>query len=240
MSQLSRALGFWSALGIVVAFAVFTVCFVAIPLTAPFYGWTDLTAYLVHRRAHGQVFQHAAMLAMLLFGPLVVILLGSIYDYAREELRPLARISVCCGTIFAALTGSNYFVQLTTVRLGIARGEVQGLEQVVQANPLSALSAVNMLGWTLFFGLASLFTAPLFSGGRRERIIRCAFLANGLCCLLGGVGYLLEIVPLDFLTLDLGMGGAVLVAAVALCVLFRHPARATAGPATAVARLGAG
>ena len=37
--------GFWSALGIVVACAVFTVCFVAIPLTAPFYLWTDLVTY---------------------------------------------------------------------------------------------------------------------------------------------------------------------------------------------------
>ena len=76
--------GFWSALGIVVGFAVFTVCFVAIPLTAPFYLWTDLATYLVYRREHGQVYQPAALLAMLLFGPLVVILLGSIHDYARE------------------------------------------------------------------------------------------------------------------------------------------------------------
>ena len=69
----------------------------AIPLTAPFYLWTDLVTYPAHRREYGQVFQHAAMLAMLLFGPLVVILLSSIHDYAREEVRPLARISVRCG-----------------------------------------------------------------------------------------------------------------------------------------------
>ena len=53
--------------------------------------------YLVYRGEHGQVFQPAAMLAMLLFGPLVVILLSSIHDYVREEVRPLARISLCVG-----------------------------------------------------------------------------------------------------------------------------------------------
>ncbi len=57
MSRVSRALGYWSALGIVVSFAVFTVCFVAIPLTAPFYLWTDLTSYLAYRKEHGQVFR---------------------------------------------------------------------------------------------------------------------------------------------------------------------------------------
>ena len=86
----------WSALGIV-AFAIFTVCFVAIPLTAPLYLWTDLDTYLAYRREFAQVFQHAAMLAMLLFGPLVVILPSSIHDYPREEVKPLARISVCVG-----------------------------------------------------------------------------------------------------------------------------------------------
>jgi hypothetical protein len=99
MSQLSGALGFWSDFGIVVAYATFTVCFVAIPLTAPFYLWTDLATYLAYRREHMQVFQHAAMLVMLLCGPLVVILLSSIHDYAREEARPLARISLCIGGV---------------------------------------------------------------------------------------------------------------------------------------------
>ena len=234
---MSRALGSWSALGIVVAVAVFTVCFAAIPLTAPFYLWTDLDGYLAYRRAHGQVFQHAAMLAMRLCGPLVVILLSSIHDHAREERRPLARISLCCGASFAALTGGHSFVPLTAVRLGLAGGEVRGLEQVVQANPLSA---VNLLGRALFLGLASLFAAPRFAWGGRERAIRCAFPANGTCGLPGGVGDLLASVPLVFPTLDLGMGGAVLVAAIALCALFRRAGRTTAGPAAvAVAPPGA-
>lgn len=101
-------------------------------------------------------------------------------------------------------------------------GETAGLEQAVRANQYSAMSAVNMLGWTLFFGLSSLFIAPVFSGRGLERVIRIAFLLNGACRLLGGVGYALDIVALVFLTINFGMGGAVLAASIALCILFRR------------------
>ncbi len=101
---------------------------------------------------------------MLLFGPAYVLLLCAIYGLAGDEKRVLARVSLCFGVAFAALTGIHYFVQLSAVRLSISRGETQGLEQIVQANPLSAFSAINMLGWTFFLGSSSLFVAPLFKG----------------------------------------------------------------------------
>jgi hypothetical protein len=90
----------------------------------------------------------------------------------------------------------------------------------VQANPYAAASAVNMLGWTVFLGLASLFLAPVFAGDRLARAIRWSLIANGLFCLLGGLGYVLDIVWLVFVTLNLGMGAAVMAASVLLAVWF--------------------
>lgn len=58
----------------------------------------------------------------------------------------LARIGIDFGLAFAVLTGINYFVQLSAVRLSLLKGELQGLEQIVQANPISGISAINMLG----------------------------------------------------------------------------------------------
>lgn len=52
--------------------------------------------------------------------------------------------------IFATLIGVNYFVQISAVRFNLQMGQFAGLEQVLQANPLSAMSAINMLGFTLF------------------------------------------------------------------------------------------
>ena len=222
MSQLSIRLGFWSAFSIAVSFVVFTVCFVTIPLTSPLFIWTNMPDYLAYVGRYNQFFQNLARFAMLLFGPLFVLLLSSVYELADGERRLLARISLSFGVIFAALTSLNYSVQLSSVRLSISRGETQGLEQIVQANPLSAMSAINVLGWSLFFGLSSLFVAPLFSGGRLGKTIRIAFLLNGIFCILGGVGYLLDNAVLVFLTLNFGMGGAVLVAAISLCLFFRR------------------
>ena len=215
-------LGFWSAFFIAVLFSVFTICFVAIALTPPLFTWTNLADYAAFVDQRSQIYQHIARFAMLLFGPLFLVLLNSIHEGAAVDKRLLTRTSICFGIGFAVLTGAHYFVQLSSVRLSLLRGELQGLEQVVQANPLSAMSAINMLGWTLFLGLSSLFLAPVFGGGRLERAIGVVFLLNAAFCLLGGVGYLLDLTVLIFLTINFGMGGAVLLAAILLCIWYRR------------------
>ena len=219
-------LGFWSACLMIAAFAVFTAAFIAIPLTGPLYVWGDLNGYLAYVRGGHTFRQDLARWMMLLFGPLTVILFACLHELAEGERRLPARIASAFAAIFAALTGINYFVQLTAVRLAVSRDVTQGLEQIVQANPLSAAAAVNVLGWSLFFGLASLFAAPLFSGKGLPLFIRVCFVVNGVMCLLGGLGYVLDNAALVFLTLNFGMGGAVLGFAIGLAVYFRRLGRA--------------
>lgn len=221
-SQLALRLGYWSALLMVVTFVVFTIAFIAIPLTGPLFIWSDLAGYLTYVRSGHTVFQELARWMMLLFGPLVVILFASLYELANGERRLLARIGLSFAIIFAALTAANYFVQLTAVRLAIQKDVTAGLEQIVQANPISAVAAINVLGWSLFFGLASLFTAPLFRGRGLPRFIAICFWLNAAMCLLGGLGYVLDNAALVFVTLNFGMGGAVLGAAVGMVVYFRR------------------
>ncbi|MCB0213892.1 MAG: hypothetical protein KDJ52_31415, partial [Anaerolineae bacterium] len=97
MSQLSIKLGFWSAFLSAITFIVFIVCFVAIALLNPLFIWTDLAAYVAYINDNGQLFQHSARLAMLLFGSLFIVLLNSIYDYADEDKKILAKISISFG-----------------------------------------------------------------------------------------------------------------------------------------------
>ena len=221
-NQLALRLGYWSALLMVVTFAVFTIAFIAIPLTGPLFIWHDLAGYLAYVRSGHTLFQDLARWMMLLFGPLVVILFASLTELVRDERKLLGRIGLSFAVIFAALTGINYFVQLTTVRLAIQKDVIEGLEQIVQANPISAIAAINVLGWSLFFGLASLFAAPLFGGRGLARFIAICFWFNGAMCLLGGLGYVLDNTALVFVTMNFGMGGAVLGFAAGLTVLFRR------------------
>jgi hypothetical protein len=226
-NRLALTLGFWSACLIVVAFAVFTASFIAIPLTGPLFTWTGLDGYLAYVRSGHTFFQDLARWMMLLFGPLLLILFACIYELAAGERRLLARIALAFGAIFAALTGLNYFIQLTAVRLAIRHDVTQGLEQIVQANPISAIAATNVLGWSLFLGLASLFMAPVFTGSRLQGFIRLCFLLNGIMCLLGGIGYVLDNAVVVFLTLNFGMGGATFALAIGLAVHFRRMQRAS-------------
>ena len=138
---LALRLGYWAALLMVVTFAVFTVAFIAIPLTGPLFIWHDLAGYIAYVRSGHTFFQDLARWMMLLFGPLVVILFASLGELVSGERKLLTRIGLSFAAIFAALTGINYFVQLTAVRLAVQKDVTAGLEQIVQANPISAVAA---------------------------------------------------------------------------------------------------
>jgi hypothetical protein len=224
MNRLSLQLGRWSAFLIAGDFILYTVCFVAILMSPPVFTWTNLADYAAYASTHSQFFKEAAMYLMLIFGPLFVVLLAALHEYARNEQKILTRIALGFGLAFAVLIGINYFVQLSTVRQNVLHGQLTGLEQFVQSNPASAITGLNMLGWSLFLGLASLFVAPIFNGGRLEKTIKWALIINGLCCLLGGLSYIYEFSLGVFLFITIGMGGAVTVATIAIGVLFHHMA----------------
>ena len=218
--QLSVRLGFWAAVGAVTAFVIFTLCFAALAIGRPLYLWTDLPDYVAFVRTYPSPLADIARLSMLAFAVLFVVLANSIYDLASAAQKSSARLTLCFALAFAVLTGAHYFVQISAVRVSIEQDALAGLEQVIQANPYSAWAAMNMLGWTLFLGLASCFAAPVFAGGGWARVIRYAFIANGAICLAGGVGYLLQNTALVFITMNPLMGGAVLVMSGALSRYF--------------------
>lgn len=222
MSHVSIKLGFWSAILCAATFIVFTLCFMAILVLNPLFIWTNFEDWVAYSNQNNQFFKHLAQLMMLLFGPFFVILLSAIYEYAEEDQKILARISLSFALIFAALISMHYFLQISTVRLNLTQGKLEGLEHFVQANPTSALAGINMLGWTLFFGLSCLFAAPIFSGGRLQNIIRYSFLANGIFVLSGAVGYILDITILVFVLMNLAMGAAVFAFTISLALLYRR------------------
>jgi hypothetical protein len=222
LNRLTARLGFWSAFLAAATFIIFIICFVAVFLNPPLFVWTNFADYIAYARSSQQIFKSLAQLMMLLFAPLYVILINSIHELAPSEKKVATRLGLSFGLLFAVLISGFYFVQLSAVRLSVAKDQFAGLEQIVQANPYGAMSAYNMLGWTSFFGLSSLFVAPVFSGGKLANLIRWLFVINGVMCLLGGIGYALEITALVFFTINFGMGGAVTLLTIALCFWFKR------------------
>jgi hypothetical protein len=222
MKSLSIKLGYWASLICISTFVVWTICFVAIFKINPIFQWTNLADYITYTSNYNQSFKYLAQFTMLLFAPAFLIMLHSIDDYASEDKKILSRISVSFATIFAACIGIHYFVQVSSVRLSIAKGQIAGLEQFIQSNPISGLAGINMVGWTLFFSLSCLFIAPIFTGSRLNKVIKYALISNGIICILGGVGFVFDNIILIFLTLNLGMGAATLTATIALVMFFRR------------------
>jgi hypothetical protein len=222
MKSISIKLGYWASSICIATFVIWTVCFVAIFKVNPIFEWTNLADYITYTGNYNQSFKYLAQFAMLLFAPAFLIMLHSINDYAPEDKKILGRIGISFATIFAACIGIHYFVQISSVRLSIARGQIAGLEQFIQVNPTSGIAGINLVGWTLFFSLSSFFIAPIFTGSRLNKVIKYAFISNGIICILGGIGYVFDNIILIFLTLNLGMGAATLTATIALFVFFKR------------------
>jgi hypothetical protein len=222
MKSISSKIGYWTSLICIATFVVWAICFVAIFRVNPIFQWTNLADYITYTENYNQSFKYLAQIMMLLFAPAFLIMLHSIADYASEDKKILGRISVSFAMIFAACIGINYFVQISSVRLSIANGQIAGLEQFIQVNPTSGIAGINLVGWTLFFSLSCLFIAPIFTGSRLNKVIKYAFISNGIICILGGIGFMFDNIILIFLTLNLGMGAATLTATIALSIFFRR------------------
>jgi hypothetical protein len=222
MKSLSIKLGYWAAMICIATFVIWTVCFVAIFKVNPIFQWTNLADYVRYAENYNQGFKYLAQSAMLLFAPAFLIILHSINEYAPEDKKILSKISISFGTIFAACISIHYFIQISSVRLSIVKGQIAGLEQFIQSNPISGIAGINMVGWTLFFSLASLFIAPIFTGNRLNKVIKNTLIINGIICILGGIGFVLDNIIIIFLTMNLGMGAATLTATIALLIFFKR------------------
>ncbi len=223
-SPLAAKIVFGAALLIAVTFLVFTVCFAAVYTKGPVGAWTGIEHFAAQARSGNPTFKILAQASMVLFGPLYVILLNGLHALAPAGKKPLLRIAADFGLAFALLSSLHYFIQVTVVRWNVASGQLAGLEPFVQSNPASFILAANMLGWTLFFGLSSLFAAFAFKNAGLERILRAALLVTGVSVLIGGVGFSLQNTLVVFLTMNFLMGGAILVFAAALCLRYREQA----------------
>jgi hypothetical protein len=211
MNTISSKIGFWSALTLLSTFIIWIVCFAGIVATSPLFIWTNMEAYIEYFRSNDQFFQNLAKFAMLIFGPVYVMLVNSFYDQASVERRTLSRLGLLFGLVFATLSCVHYFVQLSSVRINLHKGITNGMEYFVQANPLSIMTSIDMLGWTLFLGLSSFFTALSVSDSTRlGKWISGSFYLNTFSCFLALTGYLMQIDMLTFIGINMGVGGAII------------------------------
>jgi hypothetical protein len=146
MTSKSVKIGYWAALICIATFVTWIICFVAIIQVNPFFKWTNLADFIVYTNSYNQTFKYIAQFSMLLFAPAFLVMLHSIGEYAAENKKILTRISISFATIFVTCIGIHYFVQISSVRLSIAKDQLGGLEQFIQSNPTSGIAGINLVG----------------------------------------------------------------------------------------------
>ncbi len=218
MNTLSRKIGYWSSILMLISLVVWIVCFVTIAATTPMFVWSNFNDYFAYVNSNSQFFQNLAKIFVLLFGFFYLMLINSFYDCSEESKKPAARLSLLFALGFTILSGINYFIQISAVRLNLEKGAGVGLEMFLQANPLSVMNSIALLGWTLFLGFSSLFIIPAVA---KIKALKIYFIINTISCFLASIGYLFQIDIITFFFVNIGVGGALLLISIASIKYFK-------------------
>lgn len=186
-------IGFWSSILFAVLGVLYAIGMVALLFAFPIPEWNGMKETADSFSTAYVNFYSLCQVAAFASAPIFVIMLCCIDVYTSQDKKVLSKISLCFGVIFAVLSSINYFVQFTSVRQSVLKGQLEGLDQFVQWNPSSAFYSINLLGWTLFLGLSTLFLAGVFSEEKRGKWIGRLFILNGITCVLGAVATVFEI-----------------------------------------------
>lgn len=220
MSALSTRLGFWSALLFAIMGVGYGLGMGIFFMKYPMPTWSNIESFADFMKSSSQLFFSMCQITAFLSGIIFIILLCSIHEHAKVEKKIFTRIGMCFGTVFVMLASITYFVQFTVIPQNISDGSLQGLEQFVQLNTKSFISAIVILGWGLFLGLTTFFIAPVFSNGKLENLIKWSFILSGIFLVLNTIGYMIQNVFLCLISTGI-YSFTLTLASVLLCILFR-------------------
>ncbi len=148
---------------------------------------------------------------MIVFSLAFMVLVFVFYEFTDTKRQILAKIAIAFSIMFALVSAVHYYIQISAIRFALLANTYSGLEHFLQSKPTSIISSVNMLGWTIFLGLSSLFIYLSFRPDIMTKAIRLGLLINTISCLLAGVGYLFQIDLITFIFINIGVGGAFLI-----------------------------
>ena len=114
MSRLSIKLGYWSAVLSAILTIGWGIGLVMAIIFFPVPSWTNLAGYVAAIRPASLVAATLTQAAAFLLGPLSLILLCSLHDYAPGDKKILTRIGLCCMVATMVLGNQMYFVHQHT------------------------------------------------------------------------------------------------------------------------------
>jgi len=208
MNKIIINTGLWSAILCLTSFVVWIISFTGIAISSPLFYWTNLEEYIDFVNNNNQFFQYLAKSFMIIFALGYMVLLFVFYEFVGIQRQLLAKIAIAFSLMFALLTTVHYFVQISAVRFAFIEEQFSGMEHFIQAKPTSVMSSVNMLAWTIFLGLSSLFMYFSFVPDSVTKSVRLGLLINSISCFFAGIGFLFQVDLITFISINLGVGVA--------------------------------
>jgi hypothetical protein len=151
----------------------------------------------------------------------LVVLMAAVHAYAPHDRKTCTRTALAFTIIFAALTSNVHFVQLTAVRQMGSKG-VTELSAIHLYPWPSVVLAQDFLAWDVFLGLALLFAASAFRGGKLQAAVRVSMVLSGTLCVAGVLGPASGDLRFQFMGI-LGYAGVLPVVCGLLARLFARP-----------------
>ena len=219
-STISARLGFWSAILLTCVLVAYTTGIMLLLFSKPGQ-WQNIHIYAQQINSNWHLSLTFCHVMIFLAAPLYLILIGCLDDLTEDKLKICTKTSLNFAIVLTVLGSINYFIQFSMVKLSIEKGHLEGLEQFIELNPYSAIYAIVTLGWTFFFGLSSLFVSPVFRGSLLDTTLKYSFIGNGIFCLVGFFGYIIDMSIL-YIIYFIGMGISMLVFSFSLILHFRR------------------
>ncbi len=182
----------WTSVGELIYTAIYMVLFaLTINLLSgePFMGvfpieeWVDVHSFAQSMTQPYKDLLTAMQIATCFYAVLLMILFLALY-LLEETRKGYAVWGLTSGGISTVLIVGTYMLQFTYVRSAIASGNLDGLDRFILYNFHSSVALVNMMGYMLFGGLASIFFGLLFEKSRWLSIVKGLYIGYGVVCLL--------------------------------------------------------
>jgi hypothetical protein len=193
MSEADRKIGFWSILMLTITGYLYAISYALIVVLFPNEPWVDINTFaLSFVGLYKLLFTVTQVLAWLL--SLLFVFVGVvIVRQTSEDKKIYSTIGLVFASIFLTMSSIHYYIQWTTVNAGLISGNFDGLSMLVQSNFDAPISVINILGWTLFFGIANTFFALCFAYSGREKSIKTGLLISGVMSVVTAILFAMNI-----------------------------------------------
>lgn len=121
---------------------------------------------------------------------ILVVLMAAIHVCAPKNVEVFSLTAFGWILLLAGFTIAVHFVNLTLLKQLEPSKRIEFARFFGWEWP-SMLYAIELAAWHLFFGMSMLFTALVFQGRGREKIVRIGLLLTGFLCLIGLSGPLI-------------------------------------------------